>query len=84
MRGLGDWPHFLGFNSTVYRGEAGTQLLAAIGEHGDPFIAVREYGKGRTGIFASGAAPHWGPVEFLEWPGYRVFWTRFFNWLTRS
>jgi uncharacterized membrane protein len=83
MKGLKDWPRFLGYNKTVRRSEAGTQLLATIGDRGDPFIAVREYGKGRTGIFASDAAPHWGPVEFLEWPGYKTFWTQFFGWLAR-
>jgi uncharacterized membrane protein len=64
------------------RAEPDAQLLATIDE--DPFIAVREYGKGRTGIFASDAAPHWGPVEFLEWPGYKTFWTQFFKWLVKE
>ena len=84
MKGLANWPCLLGFNRTVCRGETGTQLLATIGDRGDPFVGVREYGKGRTGVFTSPAAPHWGPVEFLEWPGYKVFWTQFFNWLTRA
>jgi uncharacterized membrane protein len=70
-------------NRKILISEAGTQLLAAIGDRGDPFVAVREYGKERTGIFASDAAPHWGPVEFLEWPGYKTFWTQFFGWLAR-
>jgi uncharacterized membrane protein len=82
MRGLGDWPHFLGYNKTFIRDEADTKQLATIGD--DPFVAIREYGKGRTGIFASDAAPHWGPVEFLEWPGYKTFWTQFFSWLTKE
>jgi len=42
---------------------------------------VREVGKGRTAMFASDAAPHWGPVEFLEWKNYPLFWSRFFGWL---
>jgi uncharacterized membrane protein len=82
MKGLGDWPHFLGYNKTAIRVEPDVKLLATA--EGDPFIAVREYGKGRTGIFASDAAPHWGPVEFLEWPGYKLFWTQFFKWLVRE
>ena len=82
MNGLGDWPHFLGYNRTTIKSESGVELLATI--DGDPFVAVREYGKGRTGIFASDAAPHWGPVEFLEWPGYKKFWVQFFKWLVKD
>ena len=81
MRGLSDWPHFLGYNRTSIRSDNETKLLATVGE--DPFIAVREYEKGRTAIFASDAAPHWGPMEFLNWPGYKTFWRQFFGWLCR-
>ena len=77
MKRLGEWPHFLGYNRTVLRPEG--RLLAAAGD--DPFVAVREVGKGRTAMFASDAAPHWGPVEFLEWKNYPLFWSRFFGWL---
>ena len=77
MKRLGEWPHFLGYNRTVLRPEG--RLLAAAGD--DPFVAVREVGKGRTAMFASDAAPHWGPVECLEWKNYPLFWSRFFGWL---
>jgi len=82
MNGLGEWPHFLGYNKTVIKAEAGVELLSTA--DGDPFVAVREYGMGRAGIFASDAAPHWGPVEFLEWPGYKKFWAQFFKWLVKE
>ena len=82
MNGLGEWPHFLGYNKTSIKTDSGVELLATI--DGDPFVAVREYGKGRTGMFASDAAPHWGPVEFLEWPGYKKFWAQFFKWLVKD
>ena len=82
MSGLGEWPHFLGYNKTVIKTESSVELLSTAG--GDPFVAVREYGKGRTGIFASDAAPHWGPVEFLEWRGYKKFWAQFFKWLVKE
>lgn len=82
MNGLGEWPHFLGYNKTSVKAGDDVELLATI--DGDPFVAVREYGRGRTGIFASDAAPHWGPVEFLEWPGYKKFWGQFFKWLVKD
>jgi uncharacterized membrane protein len=82
MKGLGEWPAFLGYNRTFIKEEQGVRCLAVIGDD-DPFIAVRDYGEGRAGVFVSDAAPHWGPTEFLEWPGYKVFWKRFLKWLAK-
>lgn len=81
MRGIkGAWPHFLGYNELVMRPEG--ELLASAGSH--PFVAVRDFGKGRTAAFASDAAPHWGPPEFVNWEYYGVFWTNLFNWLAKK
>lgn len=81
MQGIkGDWPHFLGYNELVMRPEG--ELIVKAGDH--PFVAVREYGKGRTAAFASDAAPHWGPPEFVNWQYYGTFWTNLFNWLTKK
>lgn len=74
----GDWPHFLGYNQLEMRPEG--ELLAEIGD-GHPFVAVRSYGKGRTAAFASDAAPHWGPPEFVGWKHYGDFWGNLFGWL---
>jgi uncharacterized membrane protein len=81
MKGIkGAWPHFLGYNELVARSEG--EVLASVGDH--PFVAVREFGKGRTAAFASDAAPHWGPPEFVNWKHYGTFWTNMFNWLTKK
>jgi uncharacterized membrane protein len=77
MKGLGAWPRFLGYNKTVARSEG--QVLATI--DGNPFVAVREFGKGRTAAFTSDCSPHWGPPEFVGWEGYGPFWNRFAGWL---
>lgn len=82
LKGLKDWPHFLGYNRTTFRTMPECSLLAKVDD--DPFIAVREYEKGRTAIFASDAAPHWGPMEFLKWAGYKPFWRQFFGWLCQA
>lgn len=76
----GEWPHFLGYNRLEMRAEG--ELLAAVGD--DPFVAVRQYGKGRTAAFASDAAPHWGPPEFVNWKHYADFWGNLFGWLTEK
>ena len=75
-----NWPHFLGYNKTILKDDA--TLLATIG--GDPFIAVAEYGKGRTAAFTSDCAPHWGPPEFTDWEYYNKFWINLVNWLTNK
>ncbi len=73
----GAWPHFMGYNQLEMREEG--ELLASADR--DPFIAVRSFGKGRTAAFASDAAPHWGPPEFVNWRHYADFWGNLFSWL---
>ena len=80
VAGLGEWPHFLGYNRSTLRTDA--HLVARIG--GDPFIAVRQVGRGRSAIFASDCGPHWGPPAFLDWPGYGPLWTNLVTWLARA
>lgn len=75
-----DWPFFLGYNKAEARPEA--EVLMTIG--GDPFVAVGEYGRGRSAVFASDCAPHWGPREFLDWEGFTPLWDNLVRWLTRA
>ena len=56
LRGVEEpWPSFLGYNKTIRREDA--DVVATV--NGDPLIALREYGKGRTAVFTSDCAPHW-------------------------
>ena len=73
------WPHFLGYNKTIAK-EEGT-VIATI--NSDPFIAVGEYGKGKSAVFTSDCAPHWGPPEFTECQYYNKFWNNLIDWLTK-
>lgn len=73
-----EWPYFLGYNKTTLKNEA--ELLACI--NGDPFIAVLEAGKGKSAVFTSDCAPHWGPPDFVNWSSYNKFWINLLNWLT--
>jgi len=77
MAGLTDWPVFLGYNRASPRDDAA--VLARVGA--DPFIAVREVGRGRSAVFASDCGPHWGPPAFLEWHGYARLWGNLCRWL---
>ncbi len=74
-----DWPVFLGYNRL--RIKDGAQLLARVAE--DAFIAVQEYGQGRTMAFASDLAPHWG-CDFVRWSYYARFWYQSIRWLARN
>lgn len=74
----GEWPHLLGYNRTVLKEDA--QLIAKIGD--DPFIALREAGRGRTAVFTSDCAPHWCSPEFVAWEHYGTIWRNLLGWLT--
>jgi uncharacterized membrane protein len=77
VAGLADWPHFLGYNRAALRPDA--VLVASFGD--DPLIAVRQVGRGRTGVFSSDCGPHWGPPAFVSWPGYPRLWLNLVHWL---
>lgn len=73
-----EWPHFLGYNRTLPRAEG--QVLVEI--NGDPLIAVGEFGKGRSAVFTSDCAPHWGSPEFVSWAYYNELWKGLLDYLT--
>jgi uncharacterized membrane protein len=76
---IGEWPYLMGYNKTIPI--ENTEILATIGN--DPFIAVGEYGKGRSAIFSSDCSPHWGSPSFVNWPYYNVFWKNLVDWMTQ-
>ncbi len=77
-----DWdtcPMFTGYNRIVAKPEA--TVLAKVKEFGDPFIAVREFGKGRSMAFASDISPHWG-AGFQKWENYGKSFVQAIRWLS--
>lgn len=80
VRGLREWPAFLGYNRATLKPDA--TLIAHA--DGDPFIAVREVDAGRSAIFASDCGPHWGPPAFVSWAGYATLWNNLVGWLGRQ
>ena len=74
-----EFPYFLGYNKTIGCSETG-EILAEI--NGDPFIATGSFGKGKSLVFTSDFAPHWGSMEFVEWKYYDKLWLNIINWLT--
>lgn len=78
MKGIPtEWPQFLGYNRLLPK--EGANVLARRGQ--DVFIAVGQYGKGRSMAFASDCGPHWGPPPFVNWEHYATFWNQAVEWL---
>jgi uncharacterized membrane protein len=75
-----DWANaaftMCGYNRVALKPEA--HLIARHGA--DPIIATGGYGKGRTAVFTTDFAPHWGG-DFIRWPGYAQFWAQMLTWL---
>ncbi len=71
------WPKLLGYNRTKRRDEG----VVLVEVNGEPLIAVREVGSGRSAVFTSDMSPHWAPPEFMEWSGYGILWPAIANWL---
>lgn len=71
----GHWT-LCGYNRVTLK--SGATLVAQA--QNDPFIACGSYGKGRTAIFTSDFAPHWGG-DFIHWPHYTRFWSQMMRWL---
>ena len=87
MRGI-EWepfPPLLGYNRAAPRPDA--RVLATVrpspNASEDPLIAARDYGRGRTMVFASDTTPHWG-VNFMKWPGYHQFFRQVALWLAST
>jgi len=76
----GPWPQFLGYNQL--RPAPSGQVVARVGD--DVFLAVGDFGRGRSAVFASDCGPHWGPPAFVEWVHYGRFWTNLVRWLARA
>ncbi|MGF0039824.1 glutamine amidotransferase [Peptoniphilaceae bacterium SGI.131] len=75
----GEIPEILGYNCTVMKEEG--KLLASV--ENDPFIAVGEYGKGRSAVFTTDCAPHWAPPEFCGWEYYDRLFQNLAKWLIK-
>ena len=74
----GQWPRFLGYNKT--EALPGSEVAMTIG--GDPFIAFSAHGKGKSAVFTSDCAPHWGSPAFVEWKFYDALWKGIVGHLT--
>ncbi|WP_435299303.1 glutamine amidotransferase [Timonella sp. A28] len=73
------WPILLGYQILEPKEDA--HVLAEI--EGNPLLAIRTVGQGRTLAFASDISPHWAPEEFMSWNGYQTLFDNCVTWLAR-
>ena len=79
LRGLPkEWPHFLGYNKTIPI--EGCEVPVTI--NGDPLIAFGSFGKGKSAVFTSDCAPHWGTPAFVKWDYYNKLWKGIIDYIT--
>lgn len=76
-----EWPYMIGYNKVVENPSKGT-VIARINQ--DPFIAVGEFGEGRSLAYTSDCAPHWGSPKYLEWEYYDRVFKNIADWLTEK
>lgn len=73
-----DWPNFLGYNKTIPI--EGCEVPVTI--NGDPLIAFGSFGKGKSAVFTSDCAPHWGTPAFVKWDYYNKLWKDIIDYIT--
>ena len=72
------WPHLLGYNKTIPLKDSEVPVTI----NGDPLIAFGRFGKGKSAVFTSDCAPHWGPPEFGGWSHYDHLWKAILDYIT--
>lgn len=75
-----EWPYFLGYNMLFEIDPK--DVIAKCNDH--VFMAGKDYGQGRTFVFASDISPHWGSPEFLEWESYNTLFSNMAKWLVKE
>ncbi len=75
----GNWPALLGYNRTLPKENC--PVPVKIGN--DPLVAFGHFGKGKSAVFTSDCAPHWGTMEFVDWKGYNTLWKGILDYITK-
>ena len=70
----------LGYNKAVAKPDC--NVIAAF-ENGDPYIALGQFGKGRSIASTTDCAPHWSSPDFCQSENYRTLWQNMVKWLAQ-
>lgn len=72
-------PVILGYNKTRLLPDAMCIYMI----QGDPLLAMRDVGRGRTAAWTTDIGPHWCPPEFLASDQYSILWKRILLWVAK-
>lgn len=72
-----EWPALLGYNRVIPDDDA--EELVRVDD--DPLVVVGDHGEGRSAVFTSDCAPHWGAPGFIDWDHYNGLWTDLVHWV---
>jgi len=72
----GEWPALLGYNRVTT--DDGAEKLVQVDD--DPLVVAGDHGDGRSAVFTSDCAPHWGAPGFTQWDHYDSFWSDLVEW----
>jgi uncharacterized membrane protein len=83
---LEPWPLLLGANEVIARTRMDCEVVVRLphSEGGHPLLVCGSWGEGRSVAWTSDVGPHWAPVEFTNWTGYKTLWRNVLSWVTRS
>jgi uncharacterized membrane protein/Mg-chelatase subunit ChlD len=83
LKGISGLPQLLGYVATSPRTAAQGARVILSGKEGDPILATRQYGLGKSVAFTSDARQRWA-APWLPWSGYSKFWSQAVRWSMRS
>ncbi|MDC7246575.1 MAG: glutamine amidotransferase [Sphaerochaetaceae bacterium] len=81
LEGIDEFPSYLlGYQEVTLKDDS---CLIASTDKGDPLLALRDYGKGRSLAWTSDIGPHWCPHEFASSPAFKRLWQRSVRYLAK-
>ncbi|HEX8550994.1 MAG TPA: glutamine amidotransferase [Abditibacteriaceae bacterium] len=83
LKGIDGLPQLLGYVGTSPRPPSQGARVILSSADGDPILATRQYGLGKSVAFTSDARQRWA-APWLPWSGYSKFWAQTVRWSMRQ
>lgn len=83
LKGIDGLPKLLGYVGTSPKSAAQGARVVLSSNQGDPLLATRQYGLGKSVAWTSDARQRWS-AGWLGWSGYSKFWAQTIRWSMRQ
>ncbi len=83
LKGFDSLPKLLGYVGTSPRTVREGSRVVLSTHQGDPLLATRQYGLGKSVAWTSDARQRWA-AAWLGWPGFSKFWAQTVRWSMRT